>query len=102
MSAAARVAGRPEMGTITSVGICELGPAQEAQVARPGPDRLRVSKAQSGVKVIRLQDLLAIAAVVTAAIVSAVDPDLKEETALNEGRGAAQDTGFRFLDVLAF
>lgn len=67
------------------MGIRELGPAQEAQVTRPGPDRLRVSKAQSGVKVIRLQDLLAIAAVVTAAVVSAVDPDLEEETRTNEG-----------------
>lgn len=63
---------------LTSVGVGELGAAEEAQVARPGPDRLSVSKTESGVEVIGLEDLLAVTAVVTAAVMSAVHPDLQE------------------------
>ncbi len=64
---------------LTSIGVGELGAAEEAQVTCPGPDRLRVSKTESGVEVIRLENLLTITTVVTAAIVSAVHPDLHEE-----------------------
>ncbi len=64
---------------LTSVGVGELGAAEEAQVARPGPDRLSVSKTESGVEVIGLENLLAVTAVVTAAVMSAVHPDLQEE-----------------------
>lgn len=64
---------------ITSVGVGELSAAEEAQVARPGPDRLGVPEAESGVEVVRLKDLLAVTAVVTAAVVSAVNPDLQED-----------------------
>lgn len=65
---------------LTSVGVGELGAAEEAQVARPGPDRLSVSETESGVEVIRLQDLLAVTAVVAAAVMSAVHPDLQKAT----------------------
>lgn len=65
---------------ITSVSIGELGAAEEAQVACPGPNRLSVSKAQSGVEVVRLKDLLAVSAVVPAAVMSAVNPDLQVKT----------------------
>lgn len=64
---------------LTSVGVRELGAAEEAQVPRPGPDRLSVSKAEPGVEVIGLENLLAVAAVVAAAVVSAVHPDLRQE-----------------------
>lgn len=66
-------------GGLTSVGVRELGAAEEAQVPRPGPDRLSVSKAEPGVEVIGLEDLLAVAAVVAAAVVSAVHPDLQRQ-----------------------
>lgn len=65
-------------GKLTSVGVGELRAAEEAQVARPGPDRLRVAEAESGVEVVGLEDLLAVAAVVAAAVVSAVHPNLQE------------------------
>lgn len=70
--------GKRSARTLTSVGVGELGAAEEAQVARPGPDCLSVSKTESGVEVIRLENLLAVTAVVTAAVVSAVHPDLQE------------------------
>lgn len=73
----ASAASRGPTRTLTSVGVGELGAAQEAQVARPGPDRLRVAEAQPGVEVVRLQHLLAVAAVVAAAVVGAVHPDLQ-------------------------
>lgn len=60
----------------TSVGVRELGAAEEAQVARPGPDGLSVSEAESGVEVVGLKNLLTVTAVVTAAVMSAVNPDL--------------------------
>lgn len=70
--------GRRAAGTLTSVGVSELGAAEEAQVARPGPDRLGVSETEPGVEVVGLEDLLAVTAVVAAAVVSAVHPDLQE------------------------
>lgn len=63
---------------LTSVGVGELGAAEEAQVARPGPGSLGVSKTESGVEVVGLENLLAVTAVVTAAVMSAVHPDLQE------------------------
>lgn len=63
----------------TSVGVGELGAPQEPQVARPGPDRLSVPEAESGVEVIGLENLLTVTAVVPAAVMSAVHPDLQEE-----------------------
>lgn len=65
--------------TLTSVGISELSAAEETQVACPGPDGLRISEAQPGVEVVGLENLLAVTAVVAAAVVSAVHPDLQEE-----------------------
>lgn len=62
----------------TPVCICELGAAEETQVACPSPDGLRVSKTKPGVEVVGLEHLLAVTAVVTAAVVSAVHPDLQE------------------------
>lgn len=62
----------------TPVSVCELSAAEETQVACPSPDGLRVSKTQPGVKVVGLEHLLTVAAVVTAAVVSAVHPDLQE------------------------
>lgn len=62
----------------TPVCIRELGAAEEAQVARPGPDGLRVSKAKPGVEVVGLEHLLPVTAVVAAAVVGAVHPDLQE------------------------
>lgn len=66
-------------GTLTSVGVSKLGAAEEAQVARPGPDRLGVPETEPGVEVVGLEDLLAVTAVVAAAVVSAVHPDLQEQ-----------------------
>lgn len=66
-------------GKLTSVGVSELGAAEEAQVPRPGPDCLSVSKTESRVEVIGLENLLAVTAVVAAAVMSAVHPDLQEE-----------------------
>lgn len=63
---------------VTSVGVCELGATEEAQVASPGPDSLSVSKTESGVEVIGLENLLTITAVVTTTIVSAVHPNLHD------------------------
>lgn len=71
---------------LTSVGVGELGAAEEAQVARPGPNRLSVPKAESGVEVVGLEDLLAVTAVVTAAVVSAVHPDLQERVRMTDCR----------------
>lgn len=62
----------------TPVCVCELSAAEETQVARPSPDGLRVSKTKPGVEVVGLQHLLAVAAVVAAAVVSAVHPDLQD------------------------
>lgn len=72
--------GNVEVGErrLTSVGVGELGAAEEAQVARPGPGSLGVSKTESGVEVVGLENLLAVTAVVTAAVMSAVHPDLQE------------------------
>lgn len=75
-------ASRGQQGTLTSVGVGELGAAQEAQVARPGPHRLRIAEAQPGVEVVRLQHLLAVAAVVAAAVVGAVHPDLQRRSSI--------------------
>lgn len=66
-------------GTLTSVGVSKLGAAEEAQVACPGPDRLGVPETEPGVEVVGLEDLLAVTAVVAAAVVSAVHPDLQEQ-----------------------
>lgn len=80
---------------LTSVGVGELGAAEEAQVARPGPDRLSVSKTESGVEVIGLQDLLAVTAVVTAAVMSAVHPDLQEGRRTPPSAAASQTKSHR-------
>lgn len=64
---------------ITSIGIGELSAAEEAQVTRPGPNCLSVSKTKSGVEVIRLKELLTVTAVVSTAVMSAVDPDLQDD-----------------------
>lgn len=63
----------------TPVSVCELSAAEETQVACPRPNGLRVSKTEPGVEVVRLEHLLAITTVVTAAVVSTVHPDLQEE-----------------------
>lgn len=63
----------------TPVGVRELGAAEETQVACPRPHGLRVSEAEPGVEVVGLEHLLAITAVVAAAVVSTVHPNLQEE-----------------------
>lgn len=64
---------------MTSVGVGELGAAEKAEVSRPRPDCLSVSKTEPGVEVIGLENLLSVTAVVTAAVMSAVHPDLQEK-----------------------
>ena len=66
----------------TSTGVCQLGPAEEAQISRPSPDGLCVSKTESGAEVVRLQRLIAINSEVTAGVVTTVDPDLQKRTML--------------------
>lgn len=61
----------------TSAGIGEFGPAEEAEVSGSSPDGLRVSEAESGVEMIRLQRLVSIDGEVPAGVVAAVNPDLE-------------------------
>lgn len=70
---------RRERQIQTSIGVSELCAAEEAQVACPGPDRLSVSETESGVEVVRLENLLTVTTVVTAAVMSTVHPDLQQE-----------------------
>lgn len=69
---------RPETAFVilTSAGISQLSAAQEAQVSRPGPDSLRVTKAEFGVEVVSVQSLLAVNCVVACGIVRTAHPDL--------------------------
>lgn len=62
---------------LTSTGVGEFGPAEEAQVSRSSPDGLRVSEAESGVEMVRLQRLVAVNREVPAGVVAAVHPDLQ-------------------------
>lgn len=62
----------------TSAGVQQLGPLDEAQVARPGPQRVRLPEAEPGVEVVRLQALLAVDGVVAAGAVRAAHPDLSK------------------------
>lgn len=64
----------------TSAGVRQLGPAEEAQVAGPSPDSLRVSETESGAEVVRLQRLVAVNSEVAAGVVATVDPDLHTHT----------------------
>ena len=63
-------------GSLTPASAEQLCPLDEAQVACPGPQSLRVSKTELGVKVICLQALLPIDGVVATGTVGAVHPDL--------------------------
>lgn len=62
----------------TSTRIQQLSSLDEAQVSRPGPESLRIPKAQFGVEVIRLQALLSINGVVAAGAVRRVHPNLQK------------------------
>lgn len=62
--------------SLTSAGIGQLSAPEEAQVARPCPDSLRVAKAELGVKVVGVQRLFAINCVVACGIVRTAHPDL--------------------------
>lgn len=64
----------------TSAGVRQLCPAEEAQVSGPSPDGLRVSEAESGAEVVRLQRLVAVNSEVSAGVVATVDPDLQPHT----------------------
>lgn len=64
---------------LTSVGVSQLGPAQEAQVSGPSPHCLRVPEAQPGAEVVRLQRLVAIDGEVSTGVVAAVHPDLHSQ-----------------------
>lgn len=61
---------------LTSTGISELSPAQEAQVAGASPHGLGVPKTEAGSKVIGVQCFFSIHRVVTSSIVWATHPDL--------------------------
>ncbi len=61
---------------LTSAGVGQFGPAEEAQVSSPSPDGLRVSEAESGVEMVRLQRLVSIHGEVPAGVVATVHPDL--------------------------
>ena len=63
-------------GSLTPASVEQLCPLNEAEVARPGPRGLGVSKTGLGVKVICLQALLPIDGVVATGTVGAVHPDL--------------------------
>lgn len=62
---------------LTSTGVKQLRPLDEAQVARPGPQSLGVPEAQLGVEMVSLQTLLAVDGVVATGIVGTAYPDLK-------------------------
>lgn len=62
---------------LTSAGVGQFGPAEEAQVSGPSPDGLRVSEAESGAEMVRLQGLVSVDGEVTAGVVAAVHPDLR-------------------------
>lgn len=62
---------------LTSTGVRQLGPAEEAQVSGPSPDSLRVSEAELGAEVVRLERLIAVNGEVAAGVVATVDPDLQ-------------------------
>ena len=70
-----------QKGKPTPVCVRELGAAEKAQVAGPSPDGLRVSKTKPGVEVVGLEHLLPVPAVVAAAVVSTVHPDLQQGAA---------------------
>ncbi len=61
---------------LTSTGIGELSAPQEAQVARPRPDRLGVAKAELSVEVVSMQRLFAVNCVVACGVVRTAHPDL--------------------------
>ncbi|TNN44794.1 hypothetical protein EYF80_045006 [Liparis tanakae] len=78
-------------GPLTSAGVGELGPAQEAQVSSPSPDALRVPEAQPGGEVVRLQRLVPVDGEVPAGVVAAVHPDLQNRG--NRGNRGTRATG---------
>lgn len=63
----------------TSARIQELGPLDEAQVARPGPQGVGLPEAELGVEVVCLEALLPVDGVVAAGTVRAVHPDLSRD-----------------------
>lgn len=69
-----------EVVALTSAGVQQLGPLDEAQVARPGPQCVRLPEAEPGVEVVRLQALLAVDCVVAAGTMRATHPDLSKQT----------------------
>lgn len=64
--------------SLTSGGVQQLGPPDEAQVSGPGPHCLSLTKAQVCVEVISLQVLLSVNGVVATGVVRAVHPDLSQ------------------------
>lgn len=63
----------------TSTGVQEIGSLYETQVTCPGPQCLRVTKAELGVEVVGLEALLPVDGVVATGVVRAVHPDLKKQ-----------------------
>lgn len=64
---------------LTSTGVCQLCPAQEAQVPGASPHGLSVPKTQASSKVISVQCFLSIHCVVTSSIVWATHPYLGDK-----------------------
>lgn len=70
----------------TSSGCCELGPADEPKVSRPGPESLSsISEAQAGVEMISLKSLAIVDGIVATGCMGAVHPDLQERKGDDSG-----------------
>lgn len=66
---------------LTSAGVGELRPPQEAQVAGPRPSGLGVAKAQPGTEVVGVKRFLPVDRVVAGGVVGAAHPDLRARRA---------------------
>lgn len=74
-----------KVSSLTSAGVGELGPPQEAQVPGPGPNRLSVAEAEPGAEMVRLQNFVSVDGEVTAGVVAAVHPNLQTNTTMVGG-----------------
>lgn len=74
-----------KVSSLTSAGVGELGPPQEAQVSGPGPNRLSVAEAEPGAEMVRLQNFVSVDGEVTAGVVAAVHPNLQTNTTMVGG-----------------
>lgn len=65
--------------SLTSTCVQQLSPLDEAQVARPGPQSLGISKAEFGIEMICLQAFLPVDGVVSTGTMRAIHPDLGKQ-----------------------